>query len=72
MLLQATLGLSIDAWERRVTFDRAVLPPWLNRLDIRGLRVCDARIDFSITQGRWGAAVEVIGRQGTVEVIVRK
>jgi glycogen debranching enzyme len=72
MILQAMLGLSIDAWGRRVTFDQAVLPPWINRLDIRGLRVCDARIDFSITQGRWGAAVEVIDRQGAVEVIVRK
>src|SRR6185295_2907366 len=41
-LLQSTLGLSIDAWERRVSFTHAAPPPWLGRIDIRGLRVRDA------------------------------
>lgn len=72
LLLQATLGLSIDAWERRITFNRTSLPPWLNRLEIRGLAVRDARVDLSIMRGRWGAAVEVIDKQGEVEIVVRK
>lgn len=72
LMLQATLGLSIDAWERRVTFNRTALPPWLNRLDIRGLRVRDACVDLSVLRGRWGAAVEVIEKHGTVEIVVRK
>jgi glycogen debranching enzyme len=72
LLFQATLGLSIDAWKREVTFDRTALPPWLNRLDIRGLKVADAQVDLSVMRGRWGAAVEVIDKQGEVRVVVRK
>ena len=72
LLLQATLGLSIDAWERRITFDRPALPSWLTRLDIRGLRVGDGRVDVSVSRARWGAAVEVIDKQGEIEVVVRK
>lgn len=71
LLLQAALGLRIDAWERRVTFERATLPPWLNRLTLHGLQVCDARVDLCITRGQWHAAVEVLNREGEVEVVVR-
>src|SRR4030095_9856623 len=31
LLLQAALGLRIEAWERRLTLHRAVLPSWLPR-----------------------------------------
>ncbi len=72
LLLQAMLGLSVDAWDRRVTFDRAMTPPWLNRLEIRGLTICDARLDLSISRGRRSAAVEVLEKHGEVEVVVRK
>ncbi len=71
LLLQAALGLRIDAWERRVSFERAALPRWLNRLTIQGLQVCDARLDLSITRGHLYAAVEVLKREGEVEVVVR-
>jgi glycogen debranching enzyme len=73
LLLQSTFGLSINAWERRVSFDRAAPPPWLKRLDIRGLRVRDARVDLCISRGRFGtASIEIIDKQGDVEVTVRK
>jgi len=72
MMLQAVLGLVVNAWENRVTFYRTALPPWLERIDIHGLRVGDGRVDLSIARGHWGAAVEVIDKQGDVEVVVRK
>ena len=71
LLLQSTLGLEIDAWERHVTFHGAMLPPWLARVEIRGLEVGDARVDLNITRGRSHAAVEVIEKVGQVEVVVR-
>jgi glycogen debranching enzyme len=70
LLLQAALGLRIDAWERRVTLERVTLPSWLNELSLRGLRVGDAQVDLYIVRGRWGAAVEVVDKQGEVEVVV--
>jgi glycogen debranching enzyme len=72
LLLQATLNVTIDSWKRRVTMTRANLPPWLRQLEIRGLTVGDAWLDLSITRGRASAAVEVLEKQGEVEVIVRK
>jgi glycogen debranching enzyme len=72
LLLQTTLGLHIDAVERRVTLQGSALPGWLQRLDIRGLRVRNARLDLSIARGAWGVAVEVIDKEGEVEVVVRK
>ena len=73
LLLQSTLGLRIDAWERRLSFNRATPPPWLERLEIRGLRVRDARIDLCITRGRFGAAaIEVIDKEKEIEVVVHK
>ena len=72
LLLQAALGLTIDAWRRRVALSQASLPEWLDHIEIRGLRVCDARVDLRITRGRHSAAVEVTDRQGAVDVVVRK
>jgi glycogen debranching enzyme len=72
LLLQAMLNVTIDAWDRRVTVNRAHLPPWLQRVEIRGLSVGAARLDLSVSRGRYSAAVEVLEKHGDVEVIVRK
>jgi glycogen debranching enzyme len=72
LLLQAALGLSIDAWKRRVTFTQTMLPSWLDHLEIRGLRVREARLDLRMTRGRRGAAVEILGKEGDVDVVVRQ
>jgi glycogen debranching enzyme len=72
LLLQAVLGLRIDAWERRITLGRVVLPAGLSEISICGLQVCDARVDLRIVRGRASAAVEVLEKQGDVEIIVHK
>jgi glycogen debranching enzyme len=72
LLLEGVFGLSIDAWERRVTLAHANLPAWINWVELRDLRVCDARVDLRITRGRYAAAVEVTGKTGDVEVVMRK
>jgi glycogen debranching enzyme len=72
LLLQSALGLTIDAWKRRVTLTQTDLPSWIEHIDIRGLRVRDAHVDLRVTRGRYTAAVEVTGRQGELQVIVRK
>jgi glycogen debranching enzyme len=72
LLLQAALGLRIDAWKRRITFARITLPAWLGELSLRGLQVGDGRVDLRIVRGRWSAAVEVVDKQGDVEVVVHK
>jgi glycogen debranching enzyme len=72
LLLQAVLGLRIDAWERRITLGRVVLPAGLSEIAIRGLQVCDARVDLRIVRGRASAAVELLEKRGDIEIIVHK
>jgi hypothetical protein len=72
LLLQAVLGLEVDGWAQRVTFNRTALPVWLSRLDIRGLRVGKGRVDIGVIRDRYGAAVEVMEKYGDVEIVVRK
>lgn len=72
LLLQATLGLQIDAWRPRVSFSGALLPSGLEYVDIRGLNVNQAGIDVRVRRGRWGTSVEILSKSGDVDVVVRK
>jgi glycogen debranching enzyme len=72
LLLQAALDLRLNVWQRRISFERIALPTWLNRVEIYGLRIGEATVDLRITRGRWSAGVEVMARQGEVDVIVYK
>jgi glycogen debranching enzyme len=60
MVLQACLGLSIDAFSREVRIDRPTLPHELNRLAVRRLAVADSSVDlvFQRTGGRVVASAE--------------
>ncbi len=71
LLVQATLGMRINAWEGRVTLERPTLPSGVDRLEIRGLGVADANIDLIVQRGRNGTAVEVTTPDRNVEVLVR-
>src|SRR5262249_53425604 len=69
LLLQSTLGLRIEAPQRRVIFARPVLPPYLERVSLAGLQVMDASVDLVLERHGDDASVTVPGRQGTVEVL---
>jgi glycogen debranching enzyme len=45
-LLTTSLGLVPDGFERRLDVDRPALPPFLDHLELRGLRVADATVDL--------------------------
>ncbi len=72
MLLQAAIGLEIDAARRQVRFRHAVLPPFLDSLRIAGLRVADASIDLELEQQAVGAIVRILRRKGDLEVVALK
>jgi glycogen debranching enzyme len=60
MVLQACLGVSIDAFAREVRIDRPTLPRELERLAVRGLRIGKSSVDlvFQRTAGRVVASAE--------------
>ncbi len=69
LLLQACLGLEIDAPRRRVTFKHPVLPPFLERVEISNLTIGTTRVDVALdrhpdhvqlTMSRGSADIEIV------------
>jgi glycogen debranching enzyme len=71
-LLQSLLGLSIDAPGRAIRFQRPVLPEALKRLWIRGLRVGEASLDIYLERSSGDVAIELLRRDGDVDVHIVK
>lgn len=69
MLLQAVIGLEVDALERRVVLRHAFLPPFLDEVRIRELQVGDARVDLRLLRSAEDVAVTVTRKMGRVEVV---
>ena len=63
LCLRAMLGMEPDLRSQRLLLDPA-LPPWLERIDVRDLRVFDAAITFRVRRHRDGD--RVAGARGRV------
>ncbi|MHB8760878.1 MAG: amylo-alpha-1,6-glucosidase [Coriobacteriia bacterium] len=72
MCLQACLGLDVSSAEATVSFADPVLPPFLDWLEIRGLRVGEGSVDLALTRRIDQAVVGVEARVGAVRVITVK
>jgi len=70
LLLEAAMGLSIDAPRRRVAFTRPVLPPFLEQVRIRNLTVANASVDLLLFRSGPGIAVTVESRSEDIEIAV--
>jgi glycogen debranching enzyme len=72
LLLQACLGLVIDAPRRQIQFIHPELPPWLKRLSIENLQVGNARVDLRLRRYEQDVSVNLEKREGDVELVVLK
>ena len=68
LMLQATLGLSIDAWTETVDLADPVLPAGLDRLKITGLEVGGAVVDLNIQHADGRAVVIPHHKRGKVSI----
>jgi glycogen debranching enzyme len=69
LLLRAVLGIAIRAPERAIRFSNPVLPANLDELIVENLRVADAAVDLLFRRHPEGVGVEVLRRDGDVEVV---
>jgi len=69
LLIQACLGLSVQSSQNRVVFARPALPEGIPQLSIRGLRVGDASVDLLFERQIDSVRVQVLEKQGDVEVV---
>jgi glycogen debranching enzyme len=72
LLVQACLGLRVDAAARRVSFDRAVLPEDIDWLRIINLSVGRASVDLLLTRHAYDVSVTVLRREGELEILAAK
>jgi len=71
ILLQGLLGLTPEAFDGRLRVVRPVPPDGVDRVELRRLRVGEARVDLRFTrQEGAGVAVAVLKQQGRLDVVV--
>jgi len=70
LLFQACLGLRISGRDSKISFVRPLLPPFLNEARILNLRVAGARVDLALVRHGQDISVNVLDREGDVEVVV--
>jgi glycogen debranching enzyme len=70
LLLQAVLGLTVQAARARVCFRRPMLPEFLNEISLCNLRVADSAVDVVIRRHGREVTVHVTHRDGPADVVV--
>jgi glycogen debranching enzyme len=70
LLLEGALGIRVNALERRISFVRPWLPPFLSEVRILNLTVCDAAADILVVRHEQDISVNVLRERGAVEVVV--
>ena len=71
VLLETSMGISIDAQKRRVVFDRPYLPQGVPQLTINDLRVEDCRIGLFLERDSGPVRVQVNEKHGEIAVVVK-
>jgi glycogen debranching enzyme len=69
LLLQAALGLSIDAPGQQIVFSRPLLPEFLGTVHIDGLRAGAATVDLVLHRHGEDVGITVARREGDVEIV---
>jgi glycogen debranching enzyme len=70
LLIQALLGLTIHAEARQVRLNRPRLPPFLNALTIRHLRVGEGEMDLLFERAEGEVVVRVLRRTAALDLVV--
>jgi glycogen debranching enzyme len=69
MLLQACLGLSIRGSPPQVSFSRPLLPPFLQEVQIKNLRVGQGAVDLLLRRHAEDVSISIDHREGDVEIL---
>jgi glycogen debranching enzyme len=72
LVLQAMLGISARAHENLLTVNKPHLPPWLNTVELRGLRVGESRISLVFRREGDITGFSLLSREGSVRVVMEE
>jgi glycogen debranching enzyme len=68
LLLQSMLGLRFDCQRNSIVFRHPTLPPFLDRVLLRGLSLGPSRADVALQRSGGAVAIEVLARHGTLGI----
>jgi glycogen debranching enzyme len=69
MLLESCLGMSIDGGRNEIRFERPLLPPIIDDIQIKNLRVAAGSIDLLLQRHGRDVVVDVLSRTGDIRVV---
>lgn len=72
LLLQSCLGLRIEAPRSRLSFSQPVLPPFLEHIEIKNLRIGEAEVDLLLERHAKDVGINILRREGKVGIVVTK
>ena len=72
LLLQACLGLSLNAEKKQLCFRYPVLPDAIDEMHIRNLQLGRGSVDLSFKRYALDVGITVVRREGEVEIVVVK
>jgi glycogen debranching enzyme len=72
LLLQACLGLSVRNYPAQVNFSYPVLPPFLEEVRIKNLRVGQGVVDLFVRRHAEDVSINIDRREGNVEILTVK
>jgi glycogen debranching enzyme len=72
LLLQAMLGLSAQAHNNLLTINSPVLPPWLNTVELKNLRVGDSTLHLVFRREGETTSFSMLSKEGSVRVVMEE
>ena len=72
LMIRSYGGFAADAPNGKLYIDRPALPSWLQRIEILGMRVGDARIDLVFSNNDGVTATEIPRKEGELEILIRQ
>ena len=69
-MVQTALGLAPEAFDRRLRIIRPLLPEFVEWVELRRLRVGDARVDLRFERHRDEVRAEVLSVMGDLDVVI--
>ena len=72
LMLQAMLGLSAQAHNNLLTINSPVLPPWLNTVELKNLRVGDSLLHLVFRREGETTSFSMLNKQGSVRVVMEE
>jgi glycogen debranching enzyme len=72
LMLQAMLGISAQAGRNMLTVNKPHLPPWLNEVELRNLRVGDSSISLVFRREGEITAFSLLDRKGDIRVVMEE